>query len=92
MKSDVKATRLASSGAVFGGPGRIKSVWAVGGSGAGTLTLKDGGSSGTTVAVIDIPAGVGGGHDIMLPGDGIRCSSDIYATIASFTAVTVFYA
>jgi len=90
MTSDVQSTRLATSGVVFGGPARIKSVWVAGGANAGTLTLRNGGAAGTVVAVIDVPAGAG--YDISIPGEGLRCSLSVYATVSSFTAVTVFYA
>ena len=92
MNSDVKSTRLSASGTIFGGPSRVKMVWVVGGAAAGTVTIKDGGSGGASVAVLDIPAGVGGGHHITMPEDGLRCSTDSYATLAGVGFATVFYA
>jgi len=90
--SDVKSTRLAASGTVFGGPGRIKGFYIQDAASAGSLVLKDGGSGGTTVLQIDTPGDANGHQDMTLPGDGIRCETDIYATLTNVTAVTVFYA
>ena len=57
MQYDVKSTHLNASGSVFAGRARIKgfSICATA-STAGTLLLKDGGSSGTTMIEIDIPS------------------------------------
>mgnify|MGYP003340983557 CR=1 FL=1 len=57
MQYDVKSTHLNASGSVYGNRARIKgfSICATA-STAGTLVLKDGGSSGTAMIEIDIPS------------------------------------
>lgn len=90
---DVKSVHLNASGSVFGGRARIKgfSICATA-STAGTLLLKDGGSGGTTVIEIDIPSNSNpNSFYIAIPGDGVVCTTDIYATLTGIASVTVFY-
>jgi len=90
--SDVRSTRLASTGTVTAGRGRIVGLHIVCGASAGSVTLRDGGGSGTTVLVIDSVASATESHSVLIPGDGILCGTDIHATLSNVTAVTVFFA
>ena len=93
MQYDVKSTHLNASGTVFAQPARIKgfSICATA-SAAGTLLLKDGGSGGTTRIEIDIPSNTNpNSFYVLVPGVGVRCFSDIYATLTNIASVTVFY-
>jgi len=90
---DVKSVHLNASGSVFGGRARIKgfSICATA-STAGTLLLKDGGSGGTTVIEIDIPSNSNpNSFYIAIPGDGVVCTTGVYATLTGIASVTVFY-
>ena len=91
MACDVQATRLASSGVVSAGRGRVMKVYIVGAASAGSVVIKDGGASGTTLLTINTPAGATLTQDVSIPGDGILCATSIYATLTNVTAVTVFY-
>ena len=90
--SDVKSTRVGASGAIFAGPGRVKAIYIVAGGTAGSVTIKDGGASGTSVCVINTPALATETIMVNLPGAGIKCDTSIYATVSQATSVTVFYA
>ena len=93
MQYDVKSTHLNASGSVFAQPARIKgfSICATA-STAGTLLLKDGGSGGTTVVEIDIPSTPNPtSFYVLVPGEGVRCYTNIYATLTGIASVTVFY-
>jgi hypothetical protein len=92
MYSDVKATRLTASGAVFAGPARVKKICYLAGAVAGTITVRDGGASGTIVAVIDTPADAAVALDVDMPENGLRCSTNAYVVFDNAVAVTVFYA
>lgn len=88
MQYDVKASSLAASGSAVGGPARVKGItisYATG----GTVVLKDGGSGGTTKFSYTAPA-TAGSVNILIPGEGIRFESSIYATLSSATVV-VYY-
>ena len=64
---------------------------------AGTITIKDGGSSGTSIAVFDTPKGAAANAGenvaqyIPIPGDGLYCKTSGYATLSGVAKVTIFY-
>lgn len=89
--SDGKATTLTSSGAVFGGPARIMGIHFVSSATAGSITIKDGGSSGTSLAEFATPAAVNVGY-IDLSASPIRCETSAYGTLSNVTSATVVYA
>ena len=88
MQTDVKSAEKTSSGSVFAGPARVKALTIAYASG-GTVAIKDGGSSGTTVWSFTAPAAAGSIH-VLLPGEGIRCQTDVYATLSSATATVTY--
>jgi hypothetical protein len=94
--SPVKTTRLTSSGAIFAGPCKILSIYFVSTTTAGSITIKDGGSGGTSLAVFDTPVGGTSAsepafYQIDLPGLGLRCETSGYATLSNVDKVTVIY-
>ena len=92
MQYDVKSTAIAAAqtdSAVFAGAARIKGMLVSVPAAGGTLTIKNG-SGGTTVFTFVAPA-VAGAVNVVIPGEGIRCDSGIYATTPANMTVTVFY-
>ena len=92
MQYDVKSTSIAAAqtdAAVFAGPARIKGMLVSVPAAGGTLTIKNG-SGGTTVFSFVAPA-VAGAINVLVPGEGIRCDSGIYATTAANMTAVVFY-
>ena len=93
MQYDVKSTHLNASGSIYAARARVKgfSICATASS-AGTLLLKDGGSSGTTLIEIDIPSNSNpNSFYVLVPGEGVLFSTNIYATLTNIASVTVFY-
>jgi hypothetical protein len=93
MQTDVKATHLNASGSVVAGRARIKGfVMCANASTAGKLVLKNGGSGGATAIEIDVPSNSNpNSFSVLVPGEGVLCSVDIYAAITGLASVTVFY-
>jgi hypothetical protein len=89
MQTDVKAKSLASSDTVFGARTRVKGIIISPGTSAGSVVLKDGGASGTTVISITTVAN-GETFNAIIPGEGVLFSTDVYATLTN-ASVTVFY-
>ena len=92
MQYDVKATAIAAAqtnSAVCAGPSRVKGILVSVPTAGGTFTIKNG-SGGTTVFSFVAPA-VAQAVNIVVPGEGIRCESGIYATTAAGMTATVFY-
>ena len=88
MQTDVRALEKTSSGTIFSGRTRVKAI-AISYASGGTVTIKDGGASGTTVWSFTAPAAAGS-ISILLPGEGIVCVTDVYVALSSATA-TVMY-
>jgi len=93
MQGDVSAKHLNASGSVYGSRTRVKgfSICATASS-AGTLLLKDGGSSGTTLIEIDIPSNSNpNSFYVAIPQEGVLFPTNVYATLTNIASVTVFY-
>jgi len=89
MQTDVKAISLAASGSVYDDRTRVKGLVITPGASAGSVVMKDGGSSGTTVFTINTVAN-GQVESILIPGEGVIFNTNVYATLTNAT-VTVFY-
>jgi hypothetical protein len=92
MQNDVNAISLTASGDVFNGRTRVRGIVVVPGTSAGSVVLKDGGSSGTTILTIPTIAN-GEPFNMLIPDQGILFKTSAYATLSgTATGVTVFYA
>lgn len=89
MQTDVRANSLALSGTVFGGRTRVRGMLVEPGSGVGSIILKDGGASGTTIMTINTIAG-GEPFSVVIPAQGVLFDTDVYAALTN-AKVTVFY-
>lgn len=93
MQTDVKAKNLTTSGAASVGPTRIRGVYFVNASQAGSVSIKEGGSSGTELVKIDAPANTSGtgATYVLFPGNGVWFKADPYVTLTQVGSVTFFY-
>lgn len=90
MQTDVKAVSLAASGDIYAGRARIRGMVVEPGASAGSVTVKNGGSGGTTLFTINTIAG-GETFNVIIPAEGVLCETSAYATLSN-AKVTVFYA
>ena len=90
MQTDVKSTAAAAGATttIFGGPARIKGL-TVSYSTGGTVVLNDG-TGGTAMLSFTAPA-TAGSVNIIIPGEGIRCATNISAVVSATTTAVVFY-
>ena len=88
MQYDVKSVERTTSGTAFSGRTRVKGL-VVSFASAGTVELKDNGSSGTSLFKYTAPAAAGT-TNILIPGEGILFETDVYVALSGAT-VTVFY-
>ena len=88
MQTDVKAAEVTSSATAFASRTRVRAVTVSFASG-GTVAIKDGGSSGTTMWSFTAPAAAGVVH-VLLPGEGILCQSSVYVAVTNATATVVY--
>ena len=89
MQTDVKAISLAESGAITGYRTRVRGLVIEPGASAGSVIIKDGGSSGDTLFTIDTLAG-GETFNVIIPAQGVLCETSAYAALTN-AKVTAFY-
>jgi hypothetical protein len=71
---------------------RIKTIYAVNGSSAGSVVIREGGSGGKILATINTAASGTAGYTIIpMPGEGILCESGLHGTVTNTTSMTLIY-
>ena len=95
MQTDVKSKTLTGTGAagVGGYRTRVKAIYYVAGANAGSVSFKDGGSSGTELINLATPANTTGtgSMTVLIPDQGVLFQADPYLTLTNVTSVTFFY-
>lgn len=90
MQYDVKNVHANASGSLVGYRTRVKGMVITStGAGAGTVQLKDGGSSGTVRLEVDVPS-TAAFHNVVIPGEGVLFETSVYAALTN-CYVSVFY-
>lgn len=90
MQTDVLSATRTTDGTIVSGPARVKGVLLTTTSTAGSVVLKDGGASGTVRMTLNTPA-VAEMFNALLPGEGVRFTTDVYVDVTDVSSVTVFY-
>ena len=70
---------------------RVKAVYIVPASSAGSVIFKDGGSGGTVVMTLNTVASATQPTYLIFPGEGVLFSTDVHGTVANVGSVTIFY-
>lgn len=98
MQTDVKASAALTSTGNFQdqntnnlGRVRVKAIYIVPTATAGSVTLKDGGSGGATVAVINTVASATQPTQLLIPGQGLLFETSVHGTLSNVGSVVVFY-
>ena len=89
FQGDVKSNVATSSATVVASPARVRGINFVAHASAGSIIIKDGGSSGAVVLSVATPAS--GYGNIQIPADGILCSANVYVALTNITSATVIY-
>ena len=91
MQTDVKSGTAAANATttISGGPARIKGIL-INYTSATTLTLNDG-TAGTARFTYTAPASGIGSVYVLVPGEGIRCDTNISAVASAGLTAQVFY-
>lgn len=87
--SDVNVSYITATGTVASGRRRLCAIHYHSAGATGSIVLKDGGASGTTVITLDFHANSTG--DITIPDEGVLFDTDIHATFTNITSATFFY-
>lgn len=89
MQTDVKSSYLAATGTAVTSRVRVKSVIIASTAVAGSVVLRDGGASGTTLLQVDTPAAALM-MNVLLPGEGILFGTNVHGTLTNCTATVVY--
>ena len=100
MQTDVLVTQPLGSSNTFKtqqatvlGPCRIKAIYGTSAAAAGTVVLYDGSNtSGIPLATVSTPTAANQGtYYLLLPGEGIRVTTGVYAAISNVDSVMLIY-
>jgi hypothetical protein len=100
MQTDVLVTQPLGSSNTFKtqqatvlGPCRIKAIYGTSAALAGTVVLYDGSNtSGIPLATVSTPTAANQGtYYLLLPGEGIRARTGVYAAITNVDSVMLIY-
>ena len=87
----LKSKTLTGTGSVVSGPTRLVKLYLVGGASAGSVVLKNGGASGTTLFEMATPAGATLTQNIDFNDEGMRFETDCHATLTNITSITFLH-
>lgn len=89
MQTDVMAGDASATGTIYAARTRVRGLLVSPTSSAGSIVLKDGGSSGATIMTIPTTAN-GEPFSVVIPANGVLFETDVYATVSNATAI-VYY-
>lgn len=78
-----------ATGTIYSGATNLAGYQIAPGGGAGEIVFRDGGGSGTVRLRVNTTANTAC-VSTLIPGNGIRFSTDIHVTLPGTTAVTIF--
>ena len=70
---------------------RVKAVYIVPASSAGSVIFKNGGSGGTVVMTLNTVASATQPTYLIFPGEGVLFSTNVHGTVTNVGSVTIFY-
>jgi hypothetical protein len=79
-----------TTGVIYAGATNLAGYQALAGGTAGEIIFRDGGASGTVRLRINIPANSNNPFANLIPGTGIRFSTNIHVTLPTSASVTIF--
>ena len=91
MQYDVSSASNTASATYVNGPARLKAVYFTGTANAGAITFRDGGAGGAVKLTLDSIANASAPTYMLIPGEGIRFNSTLYANLVNVASLTVIY-
>jgi hypothetical protein len=79
-----------ATGTIYAGATNLAGFQMLSGGTAGEIVFRDGGSGGTVLLRLNIPANTNNPVSTLIPGNGIRFTTNIHVTLPASAAVTIF--
>lgn len=87
--TNVFSAHADATGEIYAGAANLAGYQLASGGVAGEIVFRDGGSGGTVLLTVNITTNTAV-IATLLPGNGIRFTTDIYVTLPASAAVTIF--
>ena len=88
--TNVFSAHADATGTIYAGATNLAGYQALAGGSAGEIVFRDGGSGGTVKLRINIPANTNNPFANLIPGTGIRFTSNIHVTLPTNASITIF--
>jgi hypothetical protein len=88
--TNVFSAHVNATGTIYAGATNLAGYQALSGGTAGEIVFRDGGASGTVRLRINIPANSNNPFANIIPGNGIRFTTDIHVTLPGTASITIF--
>lgn len=88
--TNVFATHVEATGTAYAGATNLGGYQILGGGTAGDIVFRDGGATGTERLRFNISATPLNPLSTLLPGNGIRFTTDIHVTLPTAAKITIF--
>jgi hypothetical protein len=75
---------------IYAGAANLAGYQALSGGAAGEIVFRDGGSGGTIRLRINVPANSNNPFANIIPGNGIRFTTNIHVTLPTNASITIF--
>jgi hypothetical protein len=89
-QTNVFAVHSEATGTVYAGATNLAGYQCLSGGTAGDIIFRDGGAAGTIRLQFNIPANTNNPFGNIIPGNGIRFTTDIHVTLPTSAKITVF--
>ena len=88
--TNVFAVHTEATGIMYAGATNLAGFQCLSGGTAGDVIFRDGGASGDVLLQFNVPANTNNPFSTLLPGNGIRFTSNVYVTLPTATKITIF--
>jgi hypothetical protein len=88
--TNVFAIHAEATGTMYAGATNLAGYQLLSGGTAGDIIFRDGGAAGTIRLQVNIPATPTNPISTLIPGNGIRFTTDIHVTLPATAKVTIF--
>jgi hypothetical protein len=88
--TNVFAVHSEATGTVYAGATNLAGYQCLSGGTAGDIIFRDGGAAGTIRLQFNIPANTNNPFGNIIPGNGIRFTTNIHVTLPTSAKITIF--
>ena len=88
--TNVFSAHADATGTIYAGATNLAGYQALSGGTAGEIIFRDGGASGTVRLRFNVPANTNNPFANIIPGNGIRFTTNIHVTLPGTASITIF--